>query len=150
MNFEKWNNRAVEDKKGISNMLMHYYGVHGYGLYLNDQEYKRFADAYATTKNIEFGDVAIELDGVSLDDDTFDGREVWHLDEKPHEEDGDDFVDGFFLFSTCQGSVLSSSRHCYPDIATMASEFKTEYGTYLPKDFDYEAHLACLTGAQYC
>ena len=131
-------------------MSMHYYGTHGYGLYLNDQEYKRFADAYAAAKNIEIDEIEFEVEGVCLNDDTFDGREVWHLDGQPHEEDGDDFVNGFFLFCRKSGSILlSHKQYCYPDIESMANEFRADYSAYLPKNFDYEAHLVCLTGAQY-
>lgn len=145
-------------------MSMHFYGVCGYGMFLNNDEYDHFCDAYAATKNIpdedmEYCDVMDKFydDGAfgagftDLDDDTFDGRSIRHLDGRQHAEDDDDFADGFFLFSDRQGGVLAKSASCiYPDITAMADEFRKKFSTYLPDDFDYEGHLAFLRGSQCC
>lgn len=46
-------------------------------------------------------------------------------------------------------SIFASNSY-YSDITEMAGEYKRKFGTYLPDDFDYEAHLAFFSGAQYC
>ena len=135
-------------------------GSWGYGMFLNNDEYDQFCDAYAATKNIPdedtvveefYDDKAFDTGFAVLDDDTFDERSIRHLDGRQHEED-DNFVDGFFLFSERQGGVLAKSTSCclYPNIAAMADEFRKKFSTYLPEDFDYEGHLAFLCVSQYC
>lgn len=61
----------------------------------------------------------------------------------------DNFPDGFFLYADRQGGIFENDQ-TYPDITTMAGEFKKKFGVYLTKDFDYEAHLAFFSGAQCC
>ena len=142
-------------------MSMHNYGVCGYGMFLNADEYGHFCDAYAAAKNIPDDDNVMDKfndDGAfgagftDLDDDTFDGRRIWHLDGRQHEEDNDEFIDGFFLFSERQGSVLANPASCsiYPNITAMADEFRKKFSAYLPENFDYEGHLAFLIGSQFC
>lgn len=142
-------------------MSMHFYGVCGYGMFLNADEYGHFCDAYAAAKNIPDDDNVMDKfndDGAfgagftDLDDDTFDGRRIWHLDGRQHEEDDDEFIDGFFLFSERQGGILVKGASCsiYPTIAAMADEFRKKFSAYLPEDFDYEGHLAFLIGSQCC
>lgn len=153
-------------------MSMHNYGVcgygrmhlnadDGYGMFLNADEYGQFCNAYAVTKNIPdedtvveefYDDKAFDAGFAVLDDDIFDWRSIRHLDGRQHEEDGDNFVDGFFLFSDRQGGILAKSTSCciYPNIAAMADEFRKKFSTYLPEDFDYEGHLAFLSISQYC
>lgn len=140
-------------------MSMHNYGVcgygrmhlnadDGYGMFLNADEYGQFCNAYAVTKNIPdedtvveefYDDKAFDAGFAVLDDDIFDWRSIRHLDGRQHEEDGDNFVDGFFLFSDRQGGILAKSTSCciYPNIAAMADEFRKKFSTYLPEDFDY-------------
>ena len=142
-------------------MSMHNYGVYGYGMFLSDDEYDQFCDAYAAAKNIPdeddvieefYSDRAFDTSFAELNDDTFDERSICHLDGRQHEEDDDDFIDGFFLFSERQGGVLAKSASCsiYPNIAAMADEFRKKFSAYLPGDFDYEGHLAFLCGSQCC
>ena len=152
-------------------MSMHFYGVCGYGMFLNLDEYGHFCDAYAAAKNIPddddvrdefdvmddvmeefYDDGAFSAGFTDLDDDTFDGRSIRHLDGRHHEEDDDDFVDGFFLFSDRQGGILIKGASCsiYPTIAAMADEFRKKFSAYLPENFDYEGHLAFLLGSQCC
>lgn len=148
-------------------MSMHNYGVCGYGMFLNADEYDQFCDAYAAAKNIPadddvmedcdvmeefYDDGAFSAGFTDLNDDTFDGRSISHLDCRQHEEDNDDFIDGFFLFSERQGGVLAKSASCsiYPNITAMADEFRKKFSTYLPEDFDCEGHLAFLCGSQCC
>lgn len=143
-------------------MSMHNFGVCGYGMFLNLDEYGLFCDAYAASKkNIPDDDDVMDAfddDGafgagfIDLNDDTFDGRSIRHLDGRQHEEDDDEFIDGFFLFSERQGGILVKGASCsiYPTIAAMADEFRKKFSAYLPEDFDYEGHLAFLIGSQCC
>ena len=142
-------------------MSMHSYGVCGYGMYLNADEHDQFCGAYAAAKNIPnedtvveefYDDSAFSAGFTDLNDDTFDGRSISHLDGRQHEEDNDDFIDGFFLFSERQGGVLAKSASCSicPNITAMADEFRKKFSTYLPEDFDCEGHLAFLCGSQCC
>ena len=142
-------------------MSMHNFGVCGYGMFLNLDEYGLFCDAYAGAKNIPDDDDVMDAfddDGafgagfIDLNDDTFDGRSIRHLDGRQHEEDDDEFIDGFFLFSERQGGILVKGASCsiYPTIAAMADEFRKKFSAYLPEDFDYEGHLAFLIGSQCC
>lgn len=142
-------------------MSMHNFGVCGYGMFLNLDEYGHFCDAYAAAKNIpddydamdEFDtDGAFGAGFTDLNDDTFDGRSIRHLDGRQHEEDDNEFIDGFFLFSERQGGILVKGASCsiYPDITAMADEFRKKFSAYLPEDFDYEGHLAFLIGSQCC
>lgn len=139
-------------------MSMHYYSCNGYGMYLNENEYDKFKEKYAALHNLGHDDVDVEdafyyddsfnAGFAMLNDDLFDGRGICHL-ETGHEKDDDDFADGFFMFSDRQGSIFASNSY-YSDITEMAGEYKRKFGTYLPDDFDYEAHLAFFSGAQYC
>lgn len=139
----------------------------GYGMFLNADEYDHFCDAYAAAKNIPddddvmehcdamkefYDDGAFNAGFAKLDDDTVDEKSIRHLDGRPHEEDDDDFADGFFLFSERQGGVLAKSTSCclYPNIAAMADEFRKKFSAYLSEDFDYEGHLAFFCGSQCC
>lgn len=132
-------------------MTVHCGGEQGYGLFLNKEEATAFKHAYATIHFLYEDEVCDEIDASVLCDENYDLRQIWHLDKKPHKEDGEDFVNGIFLYAEKQGSIiLNSTDDAYKDLSEMADEFRKKYRAYLSYDFDYTAHLCYMLGANFC
>lgn len=135
-----------------------YFGISGYGMFLNTSERDAFCRAYGAANQIatenkygdDFSEVTYELDCSDLTDGSFEGRDIRHLDGKPHEKDGDDFCEGLFLYADRQGSIFGTPGRCYRNIHEMADEFRQKYAVYLPEDFGFEAHMAFFLGALSC
>lgn len=131
-------------------MTVHCGGEQGYGLFLNEEEAAAFEHAYATTHFLYEDGVCDEIGASVLCDENYDLRQIWHLDKKPHKEDGEDFVNGIFLYAEKQSNIiLNSPDDAYRDLSEMADEFRKTYGNYLSDDFDYTAHLCYLLGASF-
>lgn len=153
----------------------HYIGTNGFGIYLDWDEFVDFTMSYARQHDIPVGNIDKDdfedaelyrvlsmctqmwkndkaIENYDILDDHFDGSDVYYLDYYTREGDG--FVYGFILYSYRQGRIFdhpeeeSPDLQTYKDIHEMAHEFRKRIGQYLPKDFDYEDHLATFSGAQ--
>ena len=136
-------------------MSMHYAGEHGIGMYLNPDEADAFCEAYVKKHSeIEKEDVPLELGATVLNDGHCDMRFIWHLDgitcETTRGDSDDDFIDGIFLYAEKQGAFFETDRrYLYKNIGEMAEEFRSHFGQYLPKGFDYESHMCEYLGTNY-
>jgi len=134
------------------------YGQNGYGMFLNVSEMAAFCRAYAKANQMnvdddDFSEVICELDSSDLTDEgCYDGNErtISHLDGKPHEEDGNEFCEGLFLYADRQGNIFAKPDCSYRNIHEMADEFRKKFEAYLPENFDFEAHMAHYAGAVTC
>ena len=94
-------------------MTVHCGGEQGYGLFLNEKEAAVFEHAYATIHFLYKDEVCDEIGASVLCDANYDLRKIWHLDMKPHKEDGEDFVNGILLIRRKAGQYLSQLvRRC--------------------------------------
>jgi len=127
---------------------MHWGPEIGFGMFLNEEEAASFAHVFAEDQGL-YDDTVFDYIGGNavLSNAEYDLRHVWHLDGKAHKEDDDDFVYGVVLYSKKQGGITSTAK-IYADLNEMADEFRQRYGSYLPDDFDYTAHLCFLMGAK--
>ena len=143
-------------------MSMHYAGESGYGMFLNNDEAVNFLTEYAKTHDPEYDPDDDYYDPMmfvyeeeslclsDLTDDDYDMRGIRHLNrDRVHPEDEDDFIDGIFLYSEKQGSIVAGSDSLYDSLEEMADEFRKTYGDSLPDDFDYIDHLCFFRGANF-
>lgn len=137
-------------------MSDHYYGEHGYGMYLNTDEADKFITEFAKQNDLDKDykyDIVNSISGTELNDDRYDGRGILALDRNNSGIDND-FADGIFIYANKQGAIFNKldviSDDTYSDIHEMSEEFRNDFGKYLPKEFNYEAHMVEFYGAAFC
>lgn len=127
-------------------MSIREYSIHGYGLFISDEE--EIMKHLVVEAEESYGileDFCTEFNGVVLDDDHYEARDVYLLKSRKLEE----LANGVFFFASRHGGIFAGDDEVYSSPEEMAKEFSELIGEYLPENFDYEAHLAELTGS-YC